>query len=234
MALGYESPHWLTFRQAIQLGGNVRKGEKACPVVFWKQLKVEDKTSGEDRKIPLLRLYHAFNVAQCEGLKAQPAAVEITIVATKPAEIVANMPQAPIIKHGMSEAFYSPANDTVGMPRRERFESEAKYFATLFHELIHASGSEKRLNRASITGRNGYGTDPYCKEELIAELGSAFLCGYADIVDLTIDNSAAYLEGWLKQLKNDKMLIVYAAAQAQKATDFILGRTFAENEVANG
>jgi antirestriction protein ArdC len=89
------------------------------------------------------------------------------------------------------------------------------------------------LNRTSIAERNGYGSDPYCKEELIAELGSAFLCGYADIVDRTIDNSAAYLEGWLKQFQNDRTLIVSAAAQAQKAADFILGRTFAEGEVAH-
>jgi antirestriction protein ArdC len=88
------------------------------------------------------------------------------------------------------------------------------------------------LNRASLTGRNGYGSNPYCKEELIAELGSAFLCGYADIVNRTIDNSAAYLEGWLKQFQNDRTLIVYAAAQAQKAADFVLGRTFAESEAA--
>jgi antirestriction protein ArdC len=231
MAMSYESPHWLTFRQAIQLGGNVKKGEKSCPVVFWKQMKIEGKESGEPQKKPLLRLYHVFNAAQCEGLKDAPE--EIPMPVTKPAEIVAGMPQPPVVKHGMAQAFYSPREDCVGMPEPERFESEAHYFATLFHELIHASGSEKRLNRASITERNGYGSDPYCKEELIAELGSAFLCGYADIVDRTIDNSAAYLEGWLKQFQNDRTLIVYAAAQAQKAADFILGRTFAESEAAH-
>jgi antirestriction protein ArdC len=143
------------------------------------------------------------------------------------------MPQPPIVKHGMAQAFYSPREDCVGMPERERFDDEASYFATLFHELIHATGSEKRLKRASLTERNGFGSNPYCKEELIAELGSAFLCGYADIVDRTIDNSAAYVEGWLKQFQNDRTLIVYAAAQAQKAADFILGRTFAEGEAAH-
>jgi antirestriction protein ArdC len=231
MAMSYESPHWLTFRQAIQLGGNVKKGEKSCPVVFWKRMETEDKESGEPKKAPLLRLYHVFNAAQCEGLKNAPE--EIPLPVTKPAEIVAKMPQPPVVKHGMAQAFYSPTDDCVGMPERERFESEASYFAALFHELIHATGHEKRLKRTSITERNGYGSDPYCKEELIAELGSAFLCGYADIVDRTIDNSAAYLEGWLKQFQNDRTLIVYAAAQAQKAADFILGRTFAEGEAAH-
>jgi len=231
MAMSYESPHWLTFRQAIQLGGNVKKGEKSCPVVFWKRMETEDKASGEPQKVPLLRLYHVFNAVQCEGLKDAPE--EIPMPATKPAEIVAKMPQPPVVKHGMAKAFYSPTDDCVGMPERERFDSEASYFATLFHELIHTTGSEKRLNRASLTERNGFGSNPYCKEELIAELGSAFLCGYADIVDRTIDNSAAYLEGWLKQFQNDRTLIVYAAAQAQKAADFILGRTFAESEAAH-
>jgi antirestriction protein ArdC len=231
MAMSYESPHWLTFRQAIQLGGNVKKGEKSCPVVFWKQMKTEDKESGEPQKKPLLRLYHVFNAAQCEGLKDAPGEIQMPV--TKPAEIVAKMPQPPVVKHGMAQAFYSPTDDCVGMPEPERFESEASYFAALFHELVHATGHEKRLKRASIAERNGYGSDPYCKEELIAELGSAFLCGYADIVDRTIDNSAAYLEGWLKQFQNDRTLIVYAAAQAQKAADFILGRTFAESEAAH-
>jgi len=230
MAMSYESPHWLTFRQAIQLGGNVKKGEKACPVVFWKRMQIEGKKSSELQKAPLLRLYHVFNVAQCEGLKDAPG--EIPMPVTKPAEIVARMPQPPVVKHGMAQAFYSPTDDCVGMPERERFESEVGYFAALFHELVHATGHEKRLNRASITERNGFGSNPYCKEELIAELGSAFLCGYADIADRTIDNSAAYLEGWLKQFQNDRTLIVYAAAQAQKAADFILDLTFAESEAA--
>jgi antirestriction protein ArdC len=231
MAMSYESPHWLTFRQAIQLGGNVKKGEKSCPVVFWKRMKNEDGESDEPKKAPLLRLYHVFNTAQCEGLKDAPGEIQMPV--TKPAEIVAGMPQPPVVKHGMVQAFYSPTDDCVGMPERERFDGEAGYFATLFHELIHATGSEKRLNRASIAERNGFGSDPYCKEELIAELGSAFLCGYADIVDRTIDNSAAYLEGWLKQFQNDRTLIVSAAAQAQKAADFILGRTFAEGEATH-
>jgi antirestriction protein ArdC len=233
MAMSYESPHWLTFRQAIQLGGNVKKGEKACPVVFWKRMEIEDKESGEPQKKPLLRLYHVFNVAQCDGFKAAPAVENGSFGSAKPAEIVAKMPQPPVIKHGMVEAFYSPSDDCVRMPVRERFSGETGYYATLFHELVHSTGHEKRLNRASITERNGYGSDPYCKEELVAELGSAFLCGYADIVDRTIDNSAAYLEGWLKQLQSDRTLIVSAAAQAQKAADFILGRTFAESEAAH-
>jgi antirestriction protein ArdC len=223
MAMGYESPNWLTFRQAIQLGSSVKKGEKSCPVVFWKQFKIEDEKSGEAKKIPMLRIYHVFNTAQCEGLKAGPAPEEVPLAVTSAAEIVANMPQPPKIKSGMSHAFYQPVNDTVGMPERKRFESEDAYHATLFHELIHSTGHESRLKRQSIMEKNGFGSMPYCKEELVAELGSAFLCGQAEIVDRTIDNSAAYIEGWLDSLKDDPTLIVYAAAQAQKAADYILG-----------
>jgi antirestriction protein ArdC len=231
MASGYESPHWLTFRQAIQLGGSVKQGEKACPVVFWKPMEVTDKESGKVENIPLLRLYHVFNIAQCDGLKSPEPGQATGNEVIKSQEIVANMPQPPVVKHGMTHAFYSPSSDTVGMPEPKRFDTEDAYHATLFHELVHSTGHGLRLKRQSITERNGFGSDPYCKEELIAELGSAFLCGQAGIVERTIDNSAAYLEGWLMQLKNDKTLIVYAAAQAQKAADFILGRTF-ESEAA--
>jgi antirestriction protein ArdC len=231
MSMGYESPHWLTFRQALQLGGSVKKGEKACPVVFWKPMEVTDRVSNQEVKIPLLRLYSVFNVAQCEGLKSMPAEDTSSFAVTEAAEIAAKMPQQPHIKHGMSHAYYSPVNDIVGMPERKRFNTEHSYHATLFHELVHSTGHENRLKRQSITERNGFGTDPYCKEELIAELGSAFLCGEAGIAEWTIDNSAAYLESWLKRLKEDKTLIVYAAAQAQKAADYILGRTM-ESEAA--
>jgi antirestriction protein ArdC len=223
MAMNYESPNWLTLRQANLLGGQIKPGEKSCSVVFWKPMKVKDKESGEDRKIPFLRLYHVFNVTQCTGLKNIPPANDAAFIQTLPAELVANMPQRPVIKHGMTLACYSPANDMVDMPDRNRFKSEDHYHATLFHELVHSTGHEKRLKRASIMERNGYGSDPYAKEELIAELGSAFLCGHAGIVDRTIDGSVAYIEGWLKQFQQDKTLIVQAAAQAQRAADFILG-----------
>jgi len=231
MALGYDSPSWLTFRQAIKLGGRVKKGEKACPVVFWKRITIEDEDSDDKRRIPLLRVYHVFNVAQCEGLGKDSTVENLPGITTKPAEIVANMPQPPLIKHGMAKAFYSPSDDIVWMPARERFENEDGYYATLFHELIHSTGHEKRLKRSSLLEQGGFGTDPYCREELVAEMGAAFLCGHAEIVDRTIDNSAAYLASWLKQLKDDKTLIVHAAAQAQKAADFVLGTFPSESDV---
>lgn len=223
MAMNYESPNWLTLRQANAMGGQIKPGEKSCPVVFWKPMKVRDKETKEEKKIPFLRLYHVFNVSQCTGLKNIPPADNSAFIQTLPAELVANMPQRPVIKHGMAMASYSPVSDVVNMPDRARFQSEDHYYATLFHELVHSTGHGQRLKRASIMERNGYGSDPYAREELIAEMGGAFLCGHAGIVDQTINSSAAYIEGWLKALQQDKTLLVHAAAQAQKAADFILG-----------
>lgn len=234
VSMSYESPFWLTFHQAQELGGSIRKGEKACPVVFWKRLEIEDAKTGEAQRIPLLRIYHVFNTAQCEGLKALPAADDLAVSVTKPAEIMAHMPHPPALKHGMSRAYYSPSQDEVGLPHRERFETETGYFATLFHELVHSTGHKSRLHRATLVENTGFGSDPYSREELIAELGSAFLCGYAEIVDRTIDNSAAYLESWLKQLKNDRTLIVQAAAQAQKAADYIIAAPVVQPDGAGG
>ena len=226
-SMHYESPFWLTFRQAQELGGSVKKGEKACPVVFWKQLEVEDKESHEIEKIPMLRFYFVFNVAQCDGLKNIPATVETpATISTTAEEIVALMPKRPEIKHGLAKAFYSPGADIVAMPDRARFDTEAGYFATLFHELAHATGHKSRLNRPTITESAGFGSNPYCKEDLIAEMGAAFLCGQAGIAENILENSAAYVQNWLEQLQNDKSLIVQAAAQAQKAADFILDTKF--------
>lgn len=233
LAMSYESQFWLTFRQALQLGGSVRKGERSCPVVFWKQTTIEDKESGEPQKIPLLRYYSVFNVAQCDGLKisTEPVAQAADGI-IMPDEIVVHMPQRPIIKHGMTLAFYSPREDYVGLPVRERFECAESYYATLFHELVHATGHESRLNRATLMEKSGFGSNPYCKEELIAEMGAAFLCGQAEIVGRIIDNSAAYIQNWLEQLRNDRTLIVSAAGQAQRAADFILGNGHEDSVVS--
>jgi antirestriction protein ArdC len=194
---------------------------------------VEDKDSGESRKKRLLRFYHVFNAAQCDGLGNHPVPIEAPAnVVSKPDEIVAHMPQPPLIKHGMTRAYYSPHEDCIGLPARERFEREEEYYSTLFHELVHATGHETRLKRVTLTESAGFGSNPYCKEELIAEMGAAFLCGQAEIVERTIDNTAAYLKGWLEQLRSDKTLIVQAAAQAQKAADFILGKSIEDSHVS--
>jgi antirestriction protein ArdC len=227
-AMGYHSPFWLTFNQVIRLGGHVRKGEHACPVVFWKWLDGEEDKQGEAKRIPFLRYYSVFNVEQCEGLEFQVPEPEQPSRPCNPIEaaqrIVNDMPKRPLIKLGQTHAFYAPREDMVGMPWAEKFISDEEYYSTLFHELTHSTGHSSRLNRKGITERTGFGTQNYSKEELVAEMGAAFLCGQAIIVHRTIDNSTAYIQGWLKRLKDDVRLVVQAGAQAQKATDFILGK----------
>ena len=225
-AMSYESPFWLTFHQAQQLGGMVRKGERACPVVFGKRVKEQDEQTGEETGYTVLRLYSVFNLSQIQGLKNISTTAETpATVSTLAEDIIALMPKRPEIKYGMSKAYYSPSVDIIAMPDRARFDSEAQFFSTIYHEMIHATGAKSRLNRPTLTESAGFGSDPYCKEELIAEMGAAFLCGHAGIEN-TIQNSAAYLQNWLEQLQNDKALIVQAAAHAQKAADFILGTKF--------
>ena len=155
--------------------------------------------------------------------EGEPHQESVSDSIAKAETIVAGMPQRPAIRHGMRKAFYTVHDDTISLPSEKDFQSSANYYAALFHELIHATGHETRLNRTSIVEGNGFGSDPYCKEELIAELGAAFLCGHVGIVDRTIDNSAAYIQGWLSKLRADKTLVVQAAAQAEKAVNFILG-----------
>lgn len=241
-SMRYESPFWLTFKQAQGLGGNVRKGEKACPVVFWKWLDVDERDeSGKAKRVPMLRYYSVFNVAQCDGVPSEriPALSENTRKHEPIAEaerIAASMPKRPDVRHGLDRAFYSPAQDFVGMPSPERFERPEHYYSVLFHELTHATGHESRLARKGVSGTDGewsaFGSTPYAREELVAEMGAAFLCGQAGIVERTIDQSAAYVANWLERLRNDNRLVVTAAAQAQKAADFILGAKHGEESEA--
>jgi antirestriction protein ArdC len=236
LAMSYESPFWLTYRQAQELGGNVRQGERACPVVFWKWLDV-DECADARKRLPLLRYYSVFNVAQCEGIpedripalnrdRREHNAIE------EAERIVAAMPKRPAIQHKWPRAFYSPDADFVGIPEPTLFRSAEDYYSVLFHELTHATGHESRLNRKGVSGSDGlwsaFGSQSYSKEELVAEMGAAFLCGQAGIVERTIENSAAYVQSWLTRLRQDARLVVQAAAQAQKAADYILGRQFAE------
>ena len=231
-AAKYPSPFWLTFRQVHLLGGTVRKGEKSFPVVFWKRFREE---GNEDAKpIPFLRYYSVFNVAQCEGITA-PA---IQAGEPKPKferiekceSIVASMPKCPAIQHYDGGACYSPWKDKIQMPDPELFASLEAYYSTLFHELTHSTGHVSRLNRKEVTEPGRFGTNPYGREELVAEMGAAFLCGNCEIENKTINQSASYIQSWLAKLKDDRKLVVLAAAQAQKACDFILDIQYEEPE----
>ena len=224
-AAAYESPYWLTYRQAAERGGYVKKGEHGLPCVFYNWQERVDEKSGEVERRPFLRYYTVFNVQQCDDLRypvlAQPESTFEPIDRCE--HIVQGMPQAPTIEHGFTQACYVPTRDAVQMPARERFCNEESYYSALFHELVHSTGHSSRLKRPGITERPAFGSPQYSREELIAEMGATFLCGQAGIENAIVDNSAAYIASWLKRLRSDSRLVVQAAGQAQKAADWILG-----------
>ncbi len=234
----FVSPFWLTMRQANELGGHVRKGEESTVVVFW---KVDDvKENGEDadhepaepqsRRRFLLRYYRLWNLEQCE----LPQAVldklpKIETHEHDPIEaaerIIAGMPNPPEIQHAGSKAFYSSITDRITLPPRELFVSAEEFYATALHETVHSTGSQKRLARESILEAAPFGSQTYSAEELVAEMGAAYLCAEAGISNVVLENQAAYVAGWLKKLRDGRKLLIHAAAQAQRAADYILNRT---------
>jgi antirestriction protein ArdC len=229
---GYGSRYWVTYRQAQTLAGSVKKGEHGSKVVFWKidDYRKENKETGEpeNRKSILFRYYTVFNLEQCEGIKSpEPHGVIPPIEQCE--HIVNSMPNPPSFEQD-SRAFYRPSTDTVGMPARSAFESAEKYYSTLFRELTHSTGHPSRVGREGIMEHNPFGSEDYSKEELVAEMGAAMLCGVAGVESRTLDNSASYLQSWINRLRSDSRLIVSAASQAQKAADYILARTVAENK----
>jgi antirestriction protein ArdC len=226
-AKGYGSSYWLTFNQAKERGGNVKKGEKSSMVVFWKQYETTDKSTGQPVKVPVLRYYNVFNADQVEGVEI-PDAVKyepITFVPIEEAEkIAAGYVGGPAVSHdGGQQAYYRPLTDTVHLPEKTRFASVEEYYSTLFHELSHSTGHSTRLDRKCDTDPQPFGSADYGKEELVAEMSAAFLSSFAGLQPAVIGNQAAYVAGWLKQIKADKKLIISAAAQAQRSADWIRG-----------
>lgn len=235
-AQGFSSPLWATFNQIRAKGGRVKKGEKGTVVIFWKLFKNTEKTvdqeTGEEiekEKVkPLLRYYTVFNLDQTEGIELTQGFADKENDPIKECEkIVKGMPKKPKISHGGTRACYSPKDDAVKLPPMKKFDSSEEYYSTLFHELTHSTGHKDRLNRKELVEYQGFGSQDYSKEELVAEMGAAFLCGAAGtVLEKTLENSAAYVQNWLKVLKEDNKMVVYAAASAQKATDFILNKKF--------
>lgn len=227
-AAGYESPHWTTFRQAKERGGTVKKGERGTPVIFWKLWEKEDEKTGDIERIPTLKRYTVFNAAaQCEGLELPSPPPESDAEPFEPIPtceaIAAGFPDGPTVTVEGARPRYRPSADTVFMPEAGRFVSPEEYYATLFHELGHATGAEKRLHRGIEDSSGPFGGSAYGKEELVAEMAAAFLCAAGGIGPATVENSAAYLQGWAKTLKGDKRLVVNAAAAGQKAADWVRG-----------
>lgn len=223
MQQGLNGERWLTFNQAKALGGKVRKGAKGTRIVFFKPLAITDTATGEEKKIPMLRTYVVFNSDQVEGLPAKyaPAPIVATpgIERDKAAEAALRSSGATIVEGGAG-AFYTPATDIVTMPDFERFTSSSGYLATLAHELCHWTGHKSRLDRFGANTRTNYAF-----EELVAEMGAAFVGARLGIVGEHIENHGAYLASWLKVLRDDKRAIFKAATLAQAAADMVLANS---------
>lgn len=224
-AMGFSSPYWCSYKQAAKLGGQVRKGEKSTPVVFWKVLdKMED---GKVKKVFILRYFNCFNASQCDGLTLPPT--EETRHDFQPLSecerILQQYRGAPALVEGGDRACYIPSRDIIQMPPGDRFSTTEEYYSTRFHESVHSTGAEHRLARKGITDPIRFGSHDYSVEELTAEMGAAFLCGITGIENRTLDNSAAYIASWSKKLRDEPKWLVEAGSAAQKAVDHILGVT---------
>jgi antirestriction protein ArdC len=220
---------FLTYKQAQSLGGNVRKGEKGTPIIFWNFVE-KKKANGDMGKVAFLRSYTVFSVSQCDGLELPALETEgetVPFVPIARAEETITKTGAEI-SHGGNRAFYRPATDQIQMPDKEAFHAPEEYYSTAFHELAHWTGHTSRLARKGIEEVAAFGSATYSKEELIAEMGAAFLCAEHGI-DSTLENSAAYLQGWITALKGDSTLAISAAGAASKAANYILGKAPAEH-----
>ncbi|RIV87490.1 ArdC family protein [Aurantiacibacter zhengii] len=224
---GWNGQHWVTFKQAKACGAKVRKGEKGTRIVFFKQLDVErenDAGETEQARIPMLRTYTVFNADQVddlpEGIATAPIAPTPGLERDQEREDALRSCGARITEGG-TRAFYQPVADCITMPDFERFADGGQYLATLAHELCHWTGHKSRLDR-NLTAQGPFGSPGYAQEELVAELGAAFIGARLGIAGDHIENHAAYLGSWLKALKNDKRHIFKAAAAAQRAADLVL------------
>ena len=222
---GYSAPIWITFKQAQELGGHVRKGEHGSLVVYANKVtrtETDDKGEEVERQIPFMKGYTVFNVEQIEGLPAhyygKPENPQPLVERLDHAEkFIANT--GITIQHGGNSAYYAPVKDLVQMPPFEAFKDRESYYATILHELIHATSHKSRLDRSFNAKR--FGDNGYAREELVAELGAAFLSADLGITPEIREDHAAYLAHWLKALKEDSRAIFSAAAHAQRAADFL-------------
>ncbi|SEH14873.1 Antirestriction protein ArdC [Sphingopyxis sp. YR583] len=239
---GYPSQGWLTFRQALEAGGNVRKGERGTTVVYADRFipKGEAARAAQDgdaaRAVPFLKSFTVFNVAQCEGLRAgigiDPAPLpEREIVPVADAVIAASGVE---FRVGGDKAFYVPSQDYVQVPPQPAFFEQINYYRTALHEMTHATGHASRLDRKLL---NPFGSKDYAREELVAEMGSAFLCASLGLAPTV--RHADYIGSWLEVLREDNRAIFRAASLASKAADWLLARMEApegacENEAQAG
>lgn len=246
MANNLENPYFLTFNQITELKGTLKKGSKSIPVVFYTKNLYRNTTTGrtittekynslskaeQSNYEPsfTMQYYNVFSANDIEGIEfgtfkpyVKPEALQIESCE----EILRNAPNMPPVGYGGDRAYYQYPTDIIQMPKLESFDKPQEFYSTLYHEMIHATGSPNRLDREEKKKRKAFGDSFYAFEELIAELGASYLCGQSGILYFTLKNSAAYLKSWKKgvvnELKNDPKFFFRAAADAQKGADYIL------------
>ena len=231
----FGSPFFLTFNQVKELGGHILKGEKGFPVVFWKILDKEEKNGSIDH-IPFLRYYTVFNLKQTEGIdesKIPPTEAhdhEFDPIA-QAEQLIEFWYDSPEIRLNQTHAFYSPSGDYIGMPNPRTFFRDEQYYNVLYHEACHSTGHINRTGRHEKLSNHKFGSQDV--EELVAEMGAAYLCYMTGIQNATIDNSAAYIKSWIGKFKEDKKMLLMASSMAQKAVDYILEHQSYPNPAAS-
>jgi antirestriction protein ArdC len=243
---GYECNEWVSFKQAQDKGGNVRKGEKSTETIYWiisfkytptgkyyrnkKELE-KDGLKENDKGVQKFftpKIWRVFNIAQCDGIepirKPQPMDEKTQNEIIKDAEAVYdNYNKKPFLNHGGNSAYYRPSTHSVQMPEMDSFLSSDDYYHVLFHELIHSTGHEDCLNRKTLVESQGFGSTNYSKEELVAEIGAEFLSSIIGLTPKSDEkNSQAYINGWIKELKDKPKMILQASQQSTKAVEYIL------------
>ena len=228
MGSGYTSPWWGTYKQIAELGGSVLKGEQGTPVVLWKQFEAPTEND-PNKKAVVMRYFTVFNAEQAEWENGAPEYQAVQ--ARDTAEVIESAQkvldtyfkrESVSLAFGGDRAFYSPSRDAIQLPEQVSFTSDQSFYATAFHEMGHSTGHKTRLNREGVVENHYFGSATYSFEELVAEFTSAFLSSETGVLPETVENSTAYIQGWLKVLKNEPKMLVQAVGKAQKATDFII------------
>jgi len=224
----YPENAWLTFKQAKDLQGSVKKGEKSTLIVYWSMVKTKDKETKEEKTVPILKYFNVFNISQCENLQGlktkETKEIKESFENLACEYILSNMPNRPTVNIiNSNRAFYQPSIDSITLPLKAQFTTENDFYSTMFHELVHSTGHKSRLARKGVTESVNFGSETYSKEELIAEIGSAMLnCKCNILNDNLLNNSVAYIQNWKRALMDDKKLIVHASGNATKAVKYIL------------
>lgn len=220
---------YASFKQWTELGGHIRKGEKAEIVTFWKIQQIEEENEDGEKiikQLPLLRYYNVFHISQVEGV--EPKSIDLNeLQPIEEAERIKTKymqrEHIKILEKVTDKAFYSPSLDYIQVPCKEQYQNIEEFYSTLFHEMTHSTGHKVRLDREDVKDCVYFGSENYSKEELCAELGSAFLINKLGIASSkSFTNSTAYIQSWLRVLKNDKKFIISASSRAEKAVKYIL------------